>query len=104
MTVFRPVSQSTVLNTILIGLIVLACAGAVTLIVLYNRMVNLNHGIADLGRSIKTIQAENAEIKDALFAEFSTGNLDRIAVERDLVEDRKPQYLTVAPQWSLASR
>ena len=85
-------------------MIVLVFASAIGLVIFYNRFVNLEHGISDLGRMLKTAQADNAELKDKIFAQFTMQTLEEAALERGLVQDRAPEYITLTEQWSLASR
>lgn len=71
------------------------------LIVVYNRVVNFEHGISAVKSELKSVQAENVELKEKIFGLFDEKNVSRLDV--GLVKDKNPEYLEVAPRWSFAS-
>jgi cell division protein FtsL len=104
MTIVQPDNTNAVLNRLLIALVVALVLGAGWLVVAYNRLVNLNHGLTELNAQIRTVQTENAEIKDKTFELFASRNLEQVALNYGLVTERQPRYIAVQPTWSLASR
>ena len=97
MTIIQPSATNTLLNKLLVGLISVLFIGALLLVVSYNRLVNLDHGISQANLEFKKIQTENAELKDRIFALISSQNLEQLASTRKLVKERAPRYLEVDP-------
>ena len=89
---------------ILILLLIIVGVGALRLIVVYNRVVNLEHGIAQMKAGLTKLETENAELKEKVFTLFTTQNIDAFAAERGLVQEKKPRYFTTSDQWVFASR
>jgi cell division protein FtsL len=104
MTTVQSDTTNTLLNRLLLVLVVLFIVCAISTVLLYNRYVNLSHGITEMKDSIRSLQTGNSEIKDKIFAMTSSENLAKFAVERGLVTDKQPQYLSAQTPWSLASR
>ncbi len=77
---------------------------AIWLVVLYNRMVNVTHGMENARAEIKTLQTQNSELQERIFTLFDNRNLLKLAEEKSLIKDRNPQYFEVDRQWSLASQ
>ncbi len=75
----------------------------VGLILLYNRTVNLKHGIADMKSDIQGVGAETASLKERFFAIFDPQKVEELAKAQGLVKEKKPTYLEVNP-WVLASQ
>lgn len=101
MTIIQPGNNKTFLNKILVAMIFGAILVSFMLVALYTRFVNLNHGIAETKKAIEESQTANAELKDKVFALLDRGRLESLAAERNLVEEKNPQYLQ-APDESLA--
>lgn len=76
---------------------------ALWLIILYNQIVNLHHSISGTNSDFQTLQARNAELKDTILGFYNDETLSRLAEERRLIQDKKPQYLEANQQWVLAS-
>jgi cell division protein FtsL len=98
MTFIKSTQDSGPINKILIALIGLLVITAVVLIIIYNRYVNLNHELSQIGDQINKIQTENAEFKEKIFAQFDDLRLTELATERGLVKDRNPEYIEVGPR------
>lgn len=93
MTIIRP-QRTTASLSLIIGLLVGALfVSSIFLIVLYNRLVNLNHAITRASTELKDIQLNIAELHDKTFSLFNKEYLEEFARGRGLVEDRTPQYL-----------
>lgn len=104
MTIIQP-NRTTTLTTAALYVLVLSVAlCAIVLVMLYNDMVNFKHGIVEVQKEVRAVQAESAELKETTFNLFNSQNLERVAAERQLVKDREPRYLTPETQWSLVSR
>lgn len=84
---------------IIMALVCLALVCAFWLVIHYNRLVNLQHGVSDLETSVHATQIANAELNDKIFGIFTTGNIDAFAVSHHLEKDRAPRYLQVSVKW-----
>jgi cell division protein FtsL len=91
------------LNIILGMLILLTVLLAANLVVVYNRLVNADHDIQDLGEQVRNSQTANAELKEEIYGIFSSDALDALATDRSLVRERNPEYLEIPHRWFLAS-
>jgi hypothetical protein len=76
--------------------------GFIYLIIAYNQMVNLRHGISDMRAEMQRLGAESASLKDKLFETFDPSGVEALAKQQGLVREKKPSYLET-DQWSLAS-
>lgn len=107
MTIIRP-KRTTASLSLVIGLLVGALfVSSIFLVVLYNRLVNLNHAITRVSAEFKDIQLNIAELHDKTFSLFNKEYLEEFARGRGLVEDRTPQYLPIgadAAEVTLVSR
>ena len=79
-------------------------AGVIWLIVLYNQTVDIRHSISAANASYEKLQASNAELKDGVLKLFLNENFERLAEDRNLIIDKKPQYLRANTQWVFASQ
>ena len=103
MTFVQPKKHSSALTKILILLLIVVGVGAFRLVVIYNRVVNLEHGIAEMKSGFVKLETENAELKEKVFALFTTQTIDAFAVEHGLMQEKKPHYFTTSDQWVFAS-
>ena len=97
MTFIQPNKTSPFINKILTMLIVALILASFLLVILYNRVVNLSHGITELDLEIKKTQTDMAELKDKIFHAFNTAIQGEIAKNRELVKENNPQYLETRP-------
>ena len=102
MTITHPHSSKIFLNRMIILLIAALLLCTIWLIVAYNQLVNLKHGVADANIELKHIETQGAELKNSLFALISNEQLGEFATSRNLSLDQNPYYLTVNSPWSLA--
>lgn len=92
MTFIQP-NKKSFLNKILIALIVILVLGAVWLVVIYNNFVNFTHGFSQMKAELQTIQAKNVETREKIFGLVDSANVQGVALEKNLVQDKKPAYL-----------
>ena len=72
------------------------------LVILYNQIVNLHHSVSDINSSFQKVQAANAELKGKALTLFDDVVLQKLASERGLVKEKKPEYQQVKQQWVFA--
>ncbi|RJP45948.1 hypothetical protein C4587_00130 [Candidatus Parcubacteria bacterium] len=99
MTLIQPNKNNILLHKLIFLFAALLVAEALWLVTLYNRSVNLGHDIASMRAELKEIEARSAELKNKLFVALDTDELEAFARERNLIEDKKPQYFTSSEQW-----
>jgi len=104
MTFIQPPRSNNLLNKILLFLILGLIFGTYWLITLYSNSVGLTHGILDMRSQISQIQTQNAELKNKVFSLLDSANLQNLAKDRQLIQEKNPQYLEVDKQWSFASQ
>lgn len=95
MTIIQPHVKTSSFTLIIAILIAALLLGSLWLIMLYNQLVNLDHGVFELKDRLSELQTSSAELKDKTFSLFDSRILEQIAVERRLVKDPNPQYLEV---------
>ena len=99
MTTIKPNKQNPFINRILGILIGLLTIGTISLVGLYSRVVNLEHGLAKAKAEIQVREAESGELKSQVFKLFDSISLEEFVRVRNLVQDKKPTYLTAYQQW-----
>lgn len=106
MTFIQPNKNKNILNLIIAGLTLGIILISFILIVVYNKQVGLEHGIAAMNAEMQKVQAANAELKEKTVAILGGENSEIFAAERGLTQDRNPGYLEIgtAPKWDIASR
>ena len=72
------------------------------LVVFYNRIVNLDHAAVELRAKVQAAEAESGELKSTLFSLLENSALDDFARERNLVQEKKPHYVTVNQLWPVS--
>lgn len=103
MTIIRPRKNPQTIRKTIIFFGALLLVGVAVLIVIYNRTVEIEHGITELRKDFEQVQARNAELKDGFFKLFSNENVERVAREKHLIRDKEPQFMEVAATWDLNS-
>ena len=88
---------------ILTILVVFLVLGGVSLVVLYNRIVNFNHNLGEAKAELSDLQSQNADIKDRLFTLLDLDGNSAVFGGHGLIEDKNPQYLEINSKWSYAS-
>lgn len=96
MTIIQPNKNEDIrrLTTLLtVGLI----AVSLGLVFLYMQTVTLKHDLAKKRNTLEVLKVENAELKNNYYALTDVNNLEKLAGELGLVQDKNPQ-------WAFASR
>ncbi len=83
------------LNMVLIGLVLALFVGAIWLVVLYNNVVNLNHGYVGMKDELQKVQAANIELKEQIFNALDPSHFKEFAAQKNLIQDKSPQYLEI---------
>ena len=91
MTYIQPAKKS-LMNMILMWLIAAIVLGSLFLVMIYNKIVNFEYGIAEVKAEIKEIQAENAELQEKIFTFFSADNFLEV-IGDNFIQDKNPEYL-----------
>jgi cell division protein FtsB len=104
MTYIQPNKNSIIVNIILTLSGVTFAFGALWLVVLYNSVLNLNHGLAEMKTEYQALEAQSAELKESFFNLASPEKFKALASERQLIQDKKPEYLEIGTKWSYASQ
>src|SRR3989344_8854669 len=96
MTIIQPNKNEEIRRLITLlstGLIFVFLGG----VLLYMQTVSLKHDLAKKHDTLETIKVENAELKNSFYTLVDVGNLEQLASELGLVQDKNPQ-------WAFASR
>jgi len=94
MTIIRPNKKSNQPNRfgffsligILLSLVILS-------VFFYNVNVDLRYLTESFRKDIVRLEAENAELHDAIYQQLDFGNLEAVAKDLGLVRENKPEYL-----------
>jgi len=103
MTLIQPNKNNNYINRFLILFVVCFFIQAIWLVILYNQLVNLDYNAAKVKTEFQKIQARNAELKNKSFTLLDSINVHDFARERNLIQEKRPLYITVHQQW-LASQ
>lgn len=103
MTFIQPKKSKSFLNKAIIILATCLILGVIWLVVVYNRFVNLSHGISGTRADFQSLESQNAELKDQIIELIDSANSGNIVSKNNLVQDKNPKYFEVASQWSYAS-
>jgi cell division protein FtsL len=83
------------LTRTIVLLMVALFTGTFGLILLYNKMVDLNHEIAKTKSQLELVGAASTQLNNQVIALTGGGKLTNVASEDGLVLDNKPQYFPV---------
>ncbi len=103
MTYIQPQKNFILLNIVIVGLILFLGANLIVLITLNNHIVNLRHGISGMKIETQNLEAQNATMRNDLFATFDSGHLAQYASAYSLAQEKNPEYFHLDSQWSFAS-
>mgnify|MGYP000607368603 CR=1 FL=1 len=108
MTHITPHSKTNILanpyRLITILSILFGVASLLTLIGLYNAVVQERHAVRDMEEEIAFFQTENVLLEEQLLTNFDVSMITAFAQERGLVKERNPRYLEVSQApWAVAS-
>lgn len=96
MTIIQPNKNEDIRR--LITLLTVGLVGVFLAVVfLYMQTVSLKHDLAKKHNTLETLKVENAELKNNFYNLVDVGNLEKLAGELGLVQDKNPQ-------WAFASR
>lgn len=104
MTLIQPKKESRSSSTIFIFLLIPIFVGVVSIVIIYNQIVSLNHEISEAQKRIQTVKAENSELKEKVFSFFSATSLEKAISSGGLIKDKNPEYFTLNNQWALVSQ
>ena len=96
MTIIQPNKNEDIrqlITLLTIGLVAVCLA----VVFLYMQTVSLEHNLARKHNTLETLKVENAELKNNFYNLVDVGNLEKLAGELGLVQDKNPQ-------WAFASR
>lgn len=103
MTYIQPKKNFILLNIVIAGLILFLGADLIVLIMLESHIVNLEHGASEMKADTQTLEAQNATMRNDLFAMFDGTHVSAYAEDYALSEDKSPEYFNLGSQWSFAS-
>ena len=92
MTFFQP-EQKSFMNYIIGGLVAMSLVASFFVIFSYNRSVNLEHEISAAELSVRQLQTDKAQLQDRMFVLLSDVNLKKFSSDRNLIEEKNPQYM-----------
>src|SRR3989344_610972 len=98
MTIIQTDRTGAKLNLIFITLMAAVVVAAVTLVFLYNRLMNLKHEAAAARQEIEVTELRTAEMQEKLFALLNKDSVAELATNRALVQERNPKYLQISPE------
>ncbi len=100
MTFIQPNKNKSVLNRIFILLGIFTVLSSVSLVMLYNKTVNINHGLSQMKSELSDIQSQNLAVKSKIFNLINSSDPSSFG---GLVQEKNPEYIEVRPTWSFAS-
>ena len=100
MTFIQPNKNKSALNKILILLGIFTVLSSIWLVMLYNKVVNLNHGLSQMKSEFSDIQSQNLDFKSKIFDLINSSDPSSLG---GLVQEKNPEYVEVHPTWSFAS-
>ncbi|OGY99188.1 MAG: hypothetical protein A3B13_00585 [Candidatus Liptonbacteria bacterium RIFCSPLOWO2_01_FULL_45_15] len=95
MTFFRP-EQKSFINYAITTLIAICLIASLWIVLSYNRSVNLEHEISAKEINIRELQTNKAQLQDKMFTLLSDVNLKEFSRNRNLIEEKNPQYMRTA--------
>src|SRR3989344_2535022 len=101
MTYIQP-NRKSLLNKTIFALVGVVVATAFWLVILYNNIVDLEHGISSVREEIKSLQVESVDLNEKLFAIFDSSNFSKV-LGANLIQDKNPEYMEVSSKWHFAS-
>ena len=95
MTFFQP-EQKSFINYAIMALIAICLIASLWIVLSYNRSVNLEHEISAKEINIRELQTNKAQLQDKMFTLLSDVNLEEFSRNRNLIEEKNPQYMRTA--------
>jgi len=78
------------------ALIAICLIASLWIVLSYNRSVNLEHEISAKEINIRELQTNKAQLQDKMFTLLSDVNLKEFSRNRNLIEEKNPQYMRTA--------
>ena len=94
MTFIQPNKNNRPNIRILAALLFLVAAGSFSVIVLYNNLVNLEHGAAAAKAQTGSIEAQKTDIQSKMFALLDASKSEALS-SGELVQEKSPEYFQV---------
>lgn len=92
MTIVRPNKNQDIQRLItLLGVFLIATF--LIGVFVYLNTVSLKHDLSKKRQSLERLKVENAELKSRFYGLVDAGNMEQVAVELGLVQDKNPQWL-----------
>ena len=104
MTFIQPTKHINFLNACIALLVVALLGGTFWLVIAYNKTVDLSHNIVSLKTQLESIGAQNTALNNQVLGTFGEAVFTALATADGLVQDKNPQYFTIAQQWPIASQ
>lgn len=92
MTIIKPSQNKTNIRFFAILFVILAIGGGLC-VFQYNSLAEMRHELRDLKQQIPQAEAKNVDLKQELYKKIDPVALEKLAVESQLVLERKPVYL-----------
>lgn len=92
MTTISNISSDSRLSVFIRALVLLVAASFLVVLYLYNQNVNLRHEIDSQSKILHHAAAINTELNDDLYKLTDAVVLKNLAGERNLIEDKNPNY------------
>ncbi len=67
---------------------------------LYNKLVNFDHGLSRMKTEFADIQSQNLAMKAKVFSIINSADPKTFG---GLIQEKNPEYLEIRPTWSFAS-
>lgn len=104
MTFIQPNKPKSLVNIILVLLVLAIFTGTFWLVVAYNQTVNVSHNIEAVKAKLDAVGAGNTAMSNQIIATLGGDQAATIAAKDGLVQENKPQYVTINNQWPIVSR
>jgi cell division protein FtsB len=104
MTFIQPNKHFGLLTGLLVLMVILTVGATITLIAVYNGVVNADHNLAALKAQLDQTGAANTALQNRIIATLGSDAMTQAAQSQGLIEDKNPQYETVNGAQSLTLR
>ena len=93
MTVLQPNRTNRNIVYLFFGLGLLIFLGIAAAVAVYSQTVTLKHDIIGLSSELDQAKLKNAELKNNFYKLTDQENLDKVATDRGLIQDKNPKWL-----------
>lgn len=98
MTIIKPHKTNNYLRFLFL-IFALGALGGGIYIFEYNSLVNIKNQIESAKKEIVELQIQNADLKNNLYQILDTAKLENLALEKQLVLEKNPEYFNTK-QWA----